>query len=347
MTSNIEKAFRWVIHRLPIWGTLLIILLGLSGSLAVLTGMSQGWLNQVSLISSRFAAVFLGIFIEAVPFLLIGTIASGLVEEFVSSEGLMEWFPRNKMLAAGLGGLLGLFFPVCECGVIPFGRRLLRKGLPLSAGITAMLAVPVVNPVVMASTYAAFGSGLVFWGRIALTLLIAVSVGVILSYYPGFTNQFEYRNQSASISVIPESKPSPSQMRERVTRMLRIAVDEFFEMGRYLVVGALIAALSQTFISQSTLTQIGSGPVLSVFSLQVTAFLLSICSTVDSFIALVFTGTFTSGSILGFLVFGPMVDIKSVLMYIRVFDKKFVFLLVIMTFIMTLVMGSLINFFEL
>jgi uncharacterized membrane protein YraQ (UPF0718 family) len=83
---------------------------------------------------SVFATVFLGIFIEAVPYLLLGTLASGFVEVFVDRNWMMRLMPRGGFFASLTGALLGLVFPVCECGVIPLARRLFQKGLPVSAG---------------------------------------------------------------------------------------------------------------------------------------------------------------------------------------------------------------------
>jgi uncharacterized protein len=108
---------------------------------------------------STFSTRFLGIFIEAVSFLLLGSLISGLIAVFLSDEGLSRIIPRNPILATLTGSMLGFIFPVCECGVVPVTRRLFRKGLPVSVGVTFLLAAPVMNPIVFASTYAAFGWG--------------------------------------------------------------------------------------------------------------------------------------------------------------------------------------------
>jgi uncharacterized membrane protein YraQ (UPF0718 family) len=120
---------------------------------------------------------------------------------------------------------------------------------------------------------------------------------------------------------------------------LRFAGDEFFEMGRYLVIGSLLAAGMQTLISQDLLLALGKGPVVSVLAMQVFAFVLSVCSTVDAFLALAFTGTFTGGAILAFLTFGPMVDIKSTLMFLGVFKRRVVAYLILLPMLMTLLIG--------
>ncbi|MBN8223838.1 MAG: permease, partial [Xanthomonadales bacterium] len=125
-----------------------------------------------------------------------------------------------------------------------------------------------------------------------------------------------------------------------------ITVDEFFDMGRYLILGSMLAAGMQTFIAQSSLLAIGSGPVLSVLIMLLLAILLSICSTVDSFVALGFTGTFSFGAVLSFLIFGPMVDIKSVMMYLQVFKRQAVFYIVTIPFMMSLLAGLLFNYFS-
>src|SRR6185503_2966860 len=104
---------------------------------------------------------------------------------FVDDGLITQLTPRQPLLASLLGGLLGLVFPVCECGVVPVCRRLVQKGAPLSLGVALLLAAPVVNPVVIASTWVAFGGDLrmVAW-RVGLTLLIAVTVGALFALHP-------------------------------------------------------------------------------------------------------------------------------------------------------------------
>jgi uncharacterized membrane protein YraQ (UPF0718 family) len=80
-----------------------------------------------------------------------------------------------------------------------------------------------------------------------------------------------------------------------------------------------------------------------VIVLQVLAFVLSVCSTVDAFLALAFTGTFTTGSVLAFLTFGPMVDIKSTLMFLGVFRRKVVVYLIVLPMLLTMLIGIWLN----
>jgi len=296
---------------------------------------------QAGFLASRLSTlttIFLGIFIEAAPYLLLGTLASGIVEIFFSPEEIIRFSPRQPGLAAGLGSLLGLFFPVCECGVIPLTRRLLAKRMPAVMGLTFLLAAPVLNPIAIASTYSAFGSGPVFWGRLAATAFIAILTGLSFSRYPAVLSPVVRPFPAPVVGESPGGSP-----RSKWVRVALHAGDEFFEMGRYLVLGASLAALMQTFLPRQALLSLTQGPVVPVLVLMLLAVLLSVCSTVDAFIALAFTGIFPPGAILAFLVFGPMVDIKSAWMYLRAFSPWVVLRLLLFPLVLSIIIGVLVN----
>ena len=318
--------------------------------------------NLYDLASSyqTFVTIFLGIFIEALPFLLLGTVASGLVEVFLSRETLRRAVPHNRLGSIISGALMGLAFPVCECGVVPLTRRLYRKGLPLSVGVAFLLAAPIINPIVIASTYAAFGWGPIFVGRFVFALLIATTTGFIFSLAPHPLDLLEpsarpesHNNEndnSVTVAACSDAADTPAPtsfgrapLSVRLTHALSVAGDEFFEMGRFLVVGCLLAAGMQTIIPQSTLLAVGGDALSSVVAMLILAFVLSVCSTVDAFLALAFVNTFSSGSILAFLVFGPMVDIKSVIMFSSVFRRRVVLYLVLLPLMMVLFLGVFLN----
>ena len=289
-----------------------------------------------------FVTIFLGIFIEAVPFLLAGSVVSGLIEVYLKRETLFRLIPRQPVVAALMGASMGLLFPVCECGVVPVTRRLYQKGLPVSVGIAFLLAAPVINPIVILSTYAAFGWGPILWGRIIFTFVIAFAIGLIFQLA---TPKEVFPPATLQNYLAPaELEPRPvGTVRERLPLALRTAGDDFLDMARYLVIGCLLAAAMQTFIPQSVLLAVGANPVASVLVMLILAFVLSVCSTVDAFVALAFVGTFTPASILVFLVFGPMVDIKSTTMFLGVFQRRTVVYLVLLPMAMALLLGVYLN----
>ena len=290
---------------------------------------------------TTFVTIFMGIFVEAVPFLVAGSLVSGLIEVYVGRDTIARFVPRHPVAAAFVGALLGFTFPVCECGVVPVTRRLYQKGLPTSVGIAFLLSAPVVNPVVILSTYTAFGWGPVLIGRFLFSILIAFFIGLIFSLAQPEEVLRDARDEAHDHhpSLV---QPSPPPL-IRFWQALAIGGDDFLDMARYLIVGSLLAALMQTVVSQATLLAWGSGPVISILVLMVLAFVLSICSTVDAFLALSFVNSFTTGAILGFLVFGPMVDIKSSLMFLGVFRRRAVSYLILLPFLFTLLVMVFVN----
>ena len=319
----------------------LALLVGLPLAAIAFQGQSAGL--DYALVLSVFATRFLGIFVEAVPFLLLGSITSGLIETFIKSDDIMRFLPRNRLGAAVGGAFLGLVFPVCECGVVPVARRLFSKGTPVSLGVAFLLAAPFMNPIVFASTYIAFGFGPVFIGRIIVTILVAVIVAVVIG---------TFAKRSATLKPIAlgggpddhvHGEHEALSTRARLLEALEIAGDEFFEMGRFLIFGSMLAALMQTLVPQESLLALGTGPIFSVVFMQILAYVLSVCSTVDSFLALAFVNTFTTGAIVSFLSFGPMVDIKSTLMFTGVFRRRIVLYLILLPFVMNLLAGTFIN----
>ncbi|AUZ28611.1 permease [Bacillus cabrialesii] len=279
-------------------------------------------------------SIFISILIEAIPFILIGVILSGIIQMFVSEEMIARIMPKNRFLAVLFGALAGVLFPACECGIIPITRRLLLKGVPLHAGVAFMLTAPIINPIVLFSTFIAFGNrwSVVFY-RGGLALAVSVIIGIILSY------------QFKDSQLLKPDEPGHHHhhhhtLLQKLGGTLRHAIDEFFSVGKYLIIGAFIAAAMQTYVKTSTLLAIGQNDVSSSLVMMGLAFVLSLCSEVDAFIASSFSSTFSLGSLIAFLVFGAMVDIKNLLMMLAAFKKRFVFLLI--TYIVVLVLaGSL------
>ena len=293
-----------------------------------------------------FTTIFLGIFIEAVPFLLLGALASGFVEVFVRPETLARWIPRHPLLAVLAGAGLGIALPVCECGIVVVVRRLLAKGLPLRVGVAFLLAAPVVNPIVFASTLTAFGPGKMLAARFTLSFAIAALIallfgmarpGEVLRGQPGGDDRHHHDHGHHHHDHHHHEDAGVERLPGRIRTALGAAADDLFDVGRYLVIGSLLAAALQALVPREAILEIGSAPVSSVMALSALAFVISVCSTVDAFVALSFVGTFTPASILAFLVFGPMVDIKSALMFGSIFRPRLVAYLIVLPLGTTLV----------
>ncbi|MFM7471381.1 MAG: permease [Nodosilinea sp.] len=321
--------------------------------------------------------LFFSLLVEAMPFLLLGVVFSSLLLLFVDEQRLLALIPKNVILAALVGGLIGFLFPVCECGNIPVARRLLMKGAPTALAIGFLLAAPTVNPIVLWATWVAFRDQpeIVFL-RVGFTLTIAVLVALIFSVQTDIRPLLQDHLTRLMPAVSKSSQPSdllksgtfllqsPGQMvsleaasvqrwaetansslplRVRLGLMLDNMVLEIRELGAVLIIGSAIAALLQVVVPRDMVLHLGQGPITSILAMMTLAWVVSICSTVDAFFALSFASMFTSGSLLAFLVFGPMVDLKNISLLLTVFKgRAIVYLFALaaqLTFLLTLGMN--------
>lgn len=317
---------------------------------------------------NAFTILFLALLLEALPFVIIGAIISALIEIFVSPTWITNRIKGVSILSYLFVGLMGFFIPVCECAIIPIVRKLLKKGLPLGLGITFMLAVPIVNPVVLASTYYAFGDSIPWMlARGISGWIAAVAIGFVIQYFSkdaiknldedftscscshehGHEHEHEHEHgqscacahhQEHSCSHEHSSKKSLKSILETV---ILHSAGEIINVGVLLTFGAFISALIQVFLPKAYMIQLSQNSIMSTAFMMLFAFVLSLCSEADAFIASSFAGQLSNASILAFLIFGPMLDIKNLFMLNATFKSKFVFRLCAAIALICFVMASL------
>jgi uncharacterized protein len=290
-----------------VWLAVLFGVVALLGAIGRAAGLAD--VPQVE----TFVLVFASIVIEALPFILLGAAVSALIEVYVS-DALFARVVRLPLALQLPGAALGGFaFPVCECGSVPVARRLITRGLHPSAGVAFMLASPILNPVVLASTWVAYGGRGLGAQMVAARAVLGLTVALIAGWAVAGEGVRVQRGQGAS-TVHTASKAQS---------FVEHLSGDFFFMGRFLVAGAALAAALQTMVPQSLVAGVARTPVLGSLALMGVAFLLSLCSEADAFVAVSFT-PFPLGSQLAFLVFGPVVDAKLTFLYGATFGRRFV-----------------------
>jgi uncharacterized membrane protein YraQ (UPF0718 family) len=298
----------------------------------------------------NFKTMFVSIILEAFPFILLGVLLSSILQIFVSEQTITRIIPSNPFLAILFASLIGIIFPVCECGMIPVVRRLIVKGMPVYVAIVFILTGPILNPIVYAATYMAFRTKPeLVYTRMGLAFVVAFVIGLVIYRYIKLDPLRLRANTALPVHAHEHSHShSHDDLHEhshakgnKLFSMLGHASDEFFEMGKYLMFGALITAIIQTFTTRESMVSIGHDGIGSHLFMMGFAYILSLCSTSDAFVASSFVNTFTTGSLLTFLVFGPMLDFKGTLMLLSVFKTKFVLQLMGLIAI-TVLIGSLI-----
>ncbi len=309
-----------------------------------------------------FALAFLSILFEGAPFILMGTLISGFIDIYLPAGTMDRFLPKNKILAVLTAGLLGAVFPVCECAVVPVIRRLVKKGLPMSCALTYMLAAPIVNPITALSTWKAFqgqGAAMMTCGRLALGFLVAVLVGLIVSRMKlGSVLKPQLAESLRNAEPVAAAKDHADCGHDhshddggccghdhahphdhvhednRLVAAFRSAMKDFVDVAVYFTIGVAITALFNTGIAPGAdwLDSVAGNPAGAPAALMLLAFVLSLCSTSDAFIAATLH-KFTWGAKLAFLTFGPMMDVKLLFLYQTVLRKRFIVALAIGLFI--------------
>ena len=140
-------------------------------------------------------AIFLSIMIEALPFVLIGSIISGAIDVYITPEKVYRALPKNKWGRILFGTLIGFIFPSCECGIVPIINRFLEKKVPSYTAVPFLVTAPVINPIVLFATYSAFGNS------IQMALLRAIGSILVATVLGIFPNSFYSTSQ-------PQGSPS-------------------------------------------------------------------------------------------------------------------------------------------
>lgn len=294
----------------------------------LVSALSMAVFHSRSEAYATFAVIFGSIVLEALPFMLLGTLIGGLMEVFLSREGLIRLLPNRKYDAIILAALLGILFPVCECAIVPVVRKLLKKGMPLGSAVAFLLAGPIVNPLVFASTYTAYGFSLeTAVLRVMAGFFIAIGVALVIEVCLTPARALKEDPPAHGCSLCNGIEPRWSFF-QKIRAAFRHGALDFYDIGRFLIMGAFIAAALQTFIPRQAFTSLTAGPVAAIISMMVLAVALNLCSEADAFIAASFRSTGLPFSAqLAFMVLGPMLDIKLILMYLTVFRGRMILVL--------------------
>jgi uncharacterized membrane protein YraQ (UPF0718 family) len=306
-------------------------------------------------------SVFLALFMEAMPFLVIGIAISSLARQWLPGRSFLQRLPSHPLLGPLTGAALGFALPACECGNVPVARRLLATGTPMATGLGFLFAAPVLNPIVLAGTWAAFpDKPWLLLARPAGAVLLALCLAAMLRLMPEhelladpllaerrlhqpLARRSLLEGGSGMLGAPAAVAPLPGRDPRDWSTGLQHALDELLELGCLLVLGCFAAAALQTLLPREWLLAVGQAPTLSILALMLLAVIISVCSSVDAFLALGFASQITPGALLAFLLLGPIVDIKALGLYSALFRGSSLVLVVICSSLAVLLMGQWVN----
>jgi len=286
-----------------------------------------------------FLTLSISVIVESMPFVILGIVLSIAVQVWVPDTWIMRVLPRNPFLRRAAISFIGVFLPVCECGNVPLARGLMVKGFTVSESMTFLLAAPIINPITIITTHQAFGwdDGILV-GRILGGFVIANLIGWLFSRHPNqdslLTDKF------AAECRVDAHSHAASRWQESVALFRR----EASVILPALFIGAVAAGAIQSFVPRSVLVSLGSNPLWSILAMLLLAFVISVCSNVDAFFILPFASTFMPGSIVSFLVFGPIIDIKMLALLRTTFTVKTLVQLTVVVALLSALIGLVVNY---
>lgn len=242
----------------------------------------------------QWATVFLALVLQALPFLVLGTVLAGVVSAYVKPALVARVVPRNPVAAVGVAGLAGAVLPGCECSSVPLARRLAARGVPTPAALSFLLAAPAVNPVVVMATLVAFpGRPEMALARWLAALATAMGVGLL------------WTRLGRPLPLPPQTEGRPVRV------LLHTVVDDTTSSVGYLAVGAAAGATLTVLVPRHWIDALAGYGLLSVLAMAVLAVLLAVCSEADAFLAAALR-SFSPTAQLAFMVVGPVVDLKLI-----------------------------------
>lgn len=284
----------------------------------------------------------ISVLIESMPFVILGVLLSIVVQVWVPPGVIERWMPRRAWARRMALSLLGMFVPVCECGNVPFARGLMMRGFTVPETLTFLIAAPIVNPIVIITTHQAFGfdDGILI-ARLLGGFAVANLIGWLYSRHPD--PQALLTERFALSCAVAQDADAGIRSADRGRRSLAQFVVELRAVLPALVIGSALAGAVQVLVPRDALLAVGSNPALSIVAMIALAMIVSICSNVDSFFALSFASTFTPGSIVAFLLVGPLVDVKMLSLLRTTFRTRALAGLVVIVVLFAVAVGSAVN----
>lgn len=276
------------------------------------------------------ATIFVSIIVQALPFLALGVVLSGIITAYVPPAFWRKVLPKNEALAVPVACATGAVLPGCECASVPVAGGLMARGVAPPAALAFLLAAPAINPVVVVSTLVAFpGQPMMAVSRFVASFITALVMGWLWLRF----GRGEWLRIPDRSHLIGDNKWHTFRL---------TAGHDFLHAGGFLVVGALAAAVLNVAVPTSVLDSLAANPWVAVLVMAVLAVILCVCSEADAFVAASLT-QFPLISRLVFLVVGPMVDLKLIALQGGTFGRRFVSRFAPATFVVAVVTACVVG----
>lgn len=263
---------------------------------------------------NQFLISLLNILNEMSPYILFGFLIAGILHAFVSPEGMSHHLSGHGWKPVIKAALFGIPLPLCSCGVLPTAVALRNQGASKGATTSFLIATPQTGVDSIAATYALLG----------LPFAIMRPLGALTGALFGglAVNSSDRRPSASETASSPTQAPSaslPPTFRAKVVDALRYGfLDMVGSVGKWLVIGLIVAALITMFMPENLLLSLSRYPILAMLLMVAIAVPMYICATGSIPIALsLMLKGLSPGAAFVLLMAGPAANFASVLVLKR------------------------------
>lgn len=282
---------------------------------------------------------FLQILNEMSPYVLLGFLIAGILHVFVKESTLIRHLSGNGWKSVVKAAAIGIPLPLCSCGVLPTAVSLRRQGASKASTTSFLIATPQTGVDSIAATYSLLGL------PFALIRPIAALTGAFFGGIAvGKLAPDKNINSKISSSTIKEEKKET--FFQRLKESLRYGFFDMIDsMGKWLVIGLVIATLITIFVPDSFFVGLRQYPLVAMIAVVLIAVPMYICATgsIPIAMSLMLKGL-SPGVAFVMLMAGPAANFASILILDKTQGRKATAIYVSSVIITAIVFGLLIDF---
>lgn len=263
------------------------------------------------------------IIVESAPWLLVGYLLAGIINEIVPASWVRKQLASSSWLSVIKGALIGAPLPLCSCGVIPAAVAIRKAGASRGATASFLVSTPETGVDSVAFSWAVLGPLYAIVRPIA-AVFSALATGLLVNVLNTREEIVEPAKKVSapccsgkSACASSASQTSPEVQTISLAKKFKAALNYGYntmiaDTAGWLLIGFVAAAAITTWVPQSFFMQWGTG-IGAMLIMVLIGLPMYICATASTPIAasFLFAGI-SPGAALVFLLTGPATNVATI-----------------------------------
>lgn len=261
--------------------------------------------------------IIINMLAEMAPYLLFGFLVAGVLYAFVPQRFYRNHLSRPDFISVVKAALIGVPLPLCSCGVLPTAVSLRKNGASRGATTSFLIATPQTGVDSIAATYSLLTPAFAIIRPVA-ALVSAIIGGLLVNT----ADKGMKAGENSEVDSI--DAPAAKSFSEKVFTALRYGYVEMIQnIGKWLLIGLLIAAAITVFVPDGFFTAFSKYPLLSMIAVVIVAIPMYVCSTGSIPIALsLMLKGLSPGTAFVLLMAGPAANFASIIIVGKALGKR-------------------------